>query len=1058
MSSNALNKIISKIQFSIYSLFAFIISGIIILYALLSYGISIPRLAISNIEAEQLYIKLDKKLILNAREINVTESNNDTKSASRINIPFIAQIINLSLQAFKEVQIDTLNVKGHKVTIRYTDTLDPSLQNLITIDGEHFNGALSYKYLDDTLLISVDSLVHTPSDIRISGKLLYEFDVHLGYSQLRFSLSNCADMEVYLKENGEELAFFAESFPFEDLAPIIKLFPLEKSITQWIVQYNNAVSHQLVEAKGIHNYNDINVLLDTLFLHAVEKDVEYTFNEALSPVNSPKVDVYFKHGILDIRPRNATYHDHTLESGNVKIDFNHQDIMLIIDLHTKTTLTQDIVDILKAYKISLPLLQENGSTNARLQIVVNLDNEDAYAVGQFFVKKSDLLFGKGKYHINNASVRLHKNLLSIDTARVAYKDLFLADVNGEIDLKDLIGDFYFDTSKVSLELSDQNRLDLANKHTNVQMHLSKDKHSFIIPQTHWQFKDINLSVQPNEIFLDEKFSSILNFQNLQVSLQDIATLYAHGSYDINQEKALVDANITHFNLLNDDVNLSAATLPINFHTLYENNVTQISVLSENTFVFNEYNISLMPTDFYINEGFLDTNRSLVHINDILRTELKLHHLLGSDEITFNLKDTSVFKDDILRIRPPFDLNYKANDQHHITIDKYQVDIRKNGDDIIDLKLNDLKKLRRHSKLMKKFDIKNGYAVLTFLDDRVGLDLTLKNFHPLLSKNGHEVKTYTIKGDYSNQTANLQINKDIDLLYRKKGKLTAKNIDFNLFPIMNYLERVDNNASDTDLELIVKTKNCNVSLGRSGRKILSDTIDVQILNDHIQAQLVHGTGGVLFESRDQNLSVFGRGLNDAFMNELFKFSTFKGGKLSFVMQGPYDDMKGLIRIDDTIIKDYTVINNTLAFFNTIPSLLTFSVPGYSKDGLEVDEMYGSFEKHGDHMRIKDTMIKSKELTITAEGESDFKKETIDVLMQVKTDLGSSAKNIPIIGYIIFGDDSVSTTVRVHGDLSDPKVESSVAKSIMAAPYNIIKRTISLPLLPFLDKDDDNISTK
>jgi uncharacterized protein YhdP len=146
-----------------------------------------------------------------------------------------------------------------------------------------------------------------------------------------------------------------------------------------------------------------------------------------------------------------------------------------------------------------------------------------------------------------------------------------------------------------------------------------------------------------------------------------------------------------------------------------------------------------------------------------------------------------------------------------------------------------------------------------------------------------------------------------------------------------------------------------------------------------------------------------------------------------------------------------LNNTLAFFNTIPSLLTFSVPGYSKKGLATEEMYAAFHKKGPLVTVNDAKISSKEITITAKGESNLEKEDIELLMEVKTDIGSTAKDIPLIGYIIFGKDTVSTTVRVHGSLHDPKVENSVAQSVIVAPFNIIKRTLTLPFQPFLDSN-------
>ncbi|MCF6330599.1 MAG: AsmA-like C-terminal domain-containing protein, partial [Sulfurimonas sp.] len=63
--------------------------------------------------------------------------------------------------------------------------------------------------------------------------------------------------------------------------------------------------------------------------------------------------------------------------------------------------------------------------------------------------------------------------------------------------------------------------------------------------------------------------------------------------------------------------------------------------------------------------------------------------------------------------------------------------------------------------------------------------------------------------------------------------------------------------------------------------------------------------------------------------------------------------------------------------------------------------------------------------------------------LKTDLGSAASKIPIVGYILFGDDTISTTLKVIGKLDNPKVKSMIAKDIIVAPINIIKRTLSLP---------------
>jgi len=69
------------------------------------------------------------------------------------------------------------------------------------------------------------------------------------------------------------------------------------------------------------------------------------------------------------------------------------------------------------------------------------------------------------------------------------------------------------------------------------------------------------------------------------------------------------------------------------------------------------------------------------------------------------------------------------------------------------------------------------------------------------------------------------------------------------------------------------------------------------------------------------------------------------------------------------------------------------------------------------------------------------------MNLKTDLGSSVSKIPVVGYILMGEDSVSTSLTLNGKLDNPKVNTRVAKDIAIAPWNILKRTFTYPMKLF-----------
>jgi len=1059
MTNSTVNKIISRIQFTIYSFLVFILSIVILSYAILSYGLNIEHLVLPHFKAEQLYIKLDKKLILHVKRIDVTLSNRIQNKTPLFDIPRFSPIINMARKNFQYLYIDELNIEDLKVTFRYTfDSQEPE-DNRFTINSKDINASVSYQNYEHYTKLNIDHFIHIPSKVHLNGSSVYNFIEQDSYTKIRASLDKCADVSFYSYENGNEISFTASSNVFSDLSPIVKIFDFDYNLYKWIVPYNKAGSYQILEARGTYSYTDEKELLNTLYIHAQEKNLSYTFKEGFSPVNGLDADIFFSKGILDVRPHQASYNKHEIQKGQVIIDFNGKDILLIIDLHAKVQLQRDIVETIESYDIPLPLLQYSGKIDAHVKIFVNLDSSDAYAIGQFFIKDSQVALDGVPYKVKNTFIRLHKSILSIDTAQVEFKDIFKAHVNGQVDLKDVVGDVYFDIDRASLPLSKDKNIILTSKNSRIGLHFTKDSESYILPDTQWRFNDMEISVKESEVFLKEKFSSILLFKDLQVNIKDLLDFNTSGFYNLKDEYAVLDINLSKLNYNKGDLNLSKQVQDIPVKLIYKDAKTKLSLLDKSIFFINQKPLYIQPTSFLLNNGYLDANNTIISYDKQFFSYISTHYKLGSTSIKVQSRNTILNNHDTLYIQAPFDILYHyVKNEHYLDIPKYKIHATLNKEDELDLQIRDIKKLKQHSNILKRYDINEGKANITYIDDTLGVDIDLKNFHPLLSKNGENIYDYNIKGSYQNGTTNLQINNKLNFLYRRKGKITAKNIDFNIFEILSYLRLIKSDKKDKAIDLIIKTKKCDISLGDSNRKVLADTINIQIKNDNIFAQLVHKNGAVLFEGNDRNFSVHAQGLNDDFMNNLFKFSNFSGGDLSFAMEGSIDNLTGIINIKDTIIEDYTVLNNTLAFFNTIPSLVTFSIPNYSKNGLQAQEIYASFHKDGDIIDIKEAKILSKELIITATGKTNLKKEDIELLMQVKTDIGSSAKNIPILGYIIFGKDSISTTVRVHGPLKDPIVESSVGKSIIVAPYNILKRALKMPFQAFglFEDEEDNIS--
>jgi hypothetical protein len=74
--------------------------------------------------------------------------------------------------------------------------------------------------------------------------------------------------------------------------------------------------------------------------------------------------------------------------------------------------------------------------------------------------------------------------------------------------------------------------------------------------------------------------------------------------------------------------------------------------------------------------------------------------------------------------------------------------------------------------------------------------------------------------------------------------------------------------------------------------------------------------------------------------------------------------------------------------------------------------------------------------------------IDVIFM--KDHSKFIKHIPILGYIIAGeDDNFVTQVNLYGSIDNPEFETHTVKNAAEGTLNVLKRIITLPLLPFQD---------
>jgi hypothetical protein len=178
-----------------------------------------------------------------------------------------------------------------------------------------------------------------------------------------------------------------------------------------------------------------------------------------------------------------------------------------------------------------------------------------------------------------------------------------------------------------------------------------------------------------------------------------------------------------------------------------------------------------------------------------------------------------------------------------------------------------------------------------------------------------------------------------------------------------------------------------------------------------------------------------------------FKKFKKISLDFIfIKSPDDFYTGKVYINSGIVKELTVLNNIVAFLNTIPSLLSLSTPGFTAVGYKIKKGYIDYLYYKNILYLKNIKITGVNLDFIGKGYIDFNTNKIN--LKITAVMKMKLKKIPIIGkglsYILFGKDgNIDVKIIVKGDLQNPKVEQDIGKSILLTPFELFKRAITLP---------------
>jgi hypothetical protein len=366
-------------------------------------------------------------------------------------------------------------------------------------------------------------------------------------------------------------------------------------------------------------------------------------------------------------------------------------------------------------------------------------------------------------------------------------------------------------------------------------------------------------------------------------------------------------------------------------------------------------------------------------------------------------------------------------------------------------INQLKKILKYTPFYPF--VKNGLLLMTFSDTTdITTYLLLKL--PVLYKHSDKPIENLSKNIINKLFLNISVGKkQIDIFNNnidinvKNNNINVKisNLDINLYPLETLL--FDNNTTD-EYNYSIKLYAHNANLMYKQHKFLSQNATVTYKKGKINFHSVYKHSTVKGYTKQGYLLLEGNNFsNEEFRAFLPKFDFFSKINLDFVMvKSPDNFYTGKIFINSAIVKELKSLNNIIAFINTIPSLLSFSSPGFSSKGYKIRKGYINYLLYKKVLYIKDAKIYGDNLDFFAKGYIDFNKNYM--FLKITSNMKMKLKKIPIIGkglnYLLFGKNgSIDVKMIVKGNIDNPKVREDMGKDILISPFTLFKRAITLP---------------
>ncbi len=561
-----ISKKMSKYGFFIKFFIILILSFIL----LLKYGIKINDFEFYGVKLEQLYIKLDKKIIARAKQIKLPNFKKESKQKSSDE-----RLLNLSKSVdfidtiFQEISLENVQIGDNfKLKILFLD-------DIFFVDSPYLNVDIKFQneQQDGIDLFSVRNLSFKDFNISISGegsanfdKNDYKFEGNFTSHELHGKL-NFALKDTFLTYKAHDVEAGSIKNFIDELDRRIEL---NSEVKNWIYGYIVADDYELKEINGKADLAKNNFYLNDLNATANTKNLLVKFEKGLPAVNVGEANITLKNSKLKFDLISPIYKGKKLDGSNVTINniFDEKSANLELLIKTKSIYDEAINEILKAYKIIVPVRQLSGKMDASLKILIkldeksleNFDERSVIANGEFKLSDAVLEIAGSKFNTKNALVKLiNTTNLSIDATGFGL-EFFKANAKADINLQKSTGEIKGVIESFDLKEKNDEILTFKNEPFNAFLDFSKAGETLLKIEPFgldMSFgSESKISTKNSKFFIESspvlKQNGVRGFDELSIKNKDFTDLEIFAK-EVNFDLPFLDKNGSKYE--NDDLKI-----------------------------------------------------------------------------------------------------------------------------------------------------------------------------------------------------------------------------------------------------------------------------------------------------------------------------------------------------------------------------------------------------------------------------------------------------------------------------------------------------------------------